>query len=478
MAKQSKSGRFRQEPSIPNYFEHGKVPPQAVDLEEAILGAILLEKDALEKASELIPSEEIFYKESHQLIYKAIRALVLRSDPVDILTVTNELKSSGELELIGGPYYISEITNRIASGANIEYHIGIVRQKYLQRQLIAISSHTIKEAFEDTTDPFELLDKVMVAVDDIDPRAEIQGKKNTVDVVEQVSKQVRGEGEGIPIFFATHWPRFDHLVGTSRNRIVLIAGANGDGKSRFLSAWMSQLLLRHEEMAIQWHQYEDEAMDVYLNYMAHQMKMKTKLLKAGKIDKNRLEEYEIYANNYRKFDIEYHEERDRIRNVGVQFSRFCRQRKNKFNVLIIDNILSLLDKVDFKRESNEMYDYICAELLAIKQRTKGMIVIVHHYNDAQQGQERLKSGYRPTESDIKGTEAFRRIAHAVCLLNNPGRRRDLLMEYDKDRAELLSNMFIIDVTKTRDENNQGLENLIYMFKTLDYNTFVEIETLN
>ena len=137
--------------------EVGKLQPQSIELEEAVLGAMLLEKDALSTVIDVL-SPETFYKEQNGIIFKAIYNLFNRSEPVDILTVTQELKRSGELELVGGSFYVSSLTNRIASSANIEYHARIVAQKYLQRELIRISTETIKSAYEDSTDVFELLD--------------------------------------------------------------------------------------------------------------------------------------------------------------------------------------------------------------------------------------------------------------------------------------------------------------------------------
>lgn len=138
--------------------EHGKVQPQAIDLEEAVLGAMMLEKDAVSAVIDIL-SPAVFYKDSHKKIMGAIASLFTKSEPVDILTVTNELKSSGELEMVGGPYYITILTSRIASTANVEYHARIIIQKHIQRELIRISSVIIKDAFEDTTDVFDLLDK-------------------------------------------------------------------------------------------------------------------------------------------------------------------------------------------------------------------------------------------------------------------------------------------------------------------------------
>ena len=110
----------------------GKLPPQALDLEEAVLGALMLEKDALSAVIDIL-KPDVFYKDSHQKIFEAIQVLFQKSSPIDILTVTAQLRQHGELEMIGGAYYITELTNRVASAANIEYHARIISQKFIQR---------------------------------------------------------------------------------------------------------------------------------------------------------------------------------------------------------------------------------------------------------------------------------------------------------------------------------------------------------
>lgn len=162
MEKSTKRGRL----PLPNntdqlkdiLMQHGRIPPQAIDLEEVVLGAMMLEKDAVNAVIDIL-KPEVFYKDGHQKIAEAIQNLFVKSEPIDILTVTNELRSMGDLEMIGGPYYISQLTNRVVSGANIEFHARIILQKHIQRELIRISSDIIKDAYEDTTDVFDLLDK-------------------------------------------------------------------------------------------------------------------------------------------------------------------------------------------------------------------------------------------------------------------------------------------------------------------------------
>ncbi len=219
-----------------NFFEHGKIPPQAVDLEEAVLGAIMLEKDALTAVIDIL-QPEVFYKEAHKTIYSAIFALFGRSEPVDILTVTNELKSRGELELVGGPYYITQLTNRIASAANVEYHARIISQKFIQRELIRISSEIIKDAYEDTTDVFDLLDKAeqsLFAVSESNLRRNYDDMQSLVkDAISEIeaARDQDSHLRGIPSGFAD----LDRLTnGWQKSDLVILAARPGMGKTAFV----------------------------------------------------------------------------------------------------------------------------------------------------------------------------------------------------------------------------------------------------
>ena len=132
-------------------IEGGKLPPQAIELEQAVLGALLIDKNAVAEVIDLL-HEKCFYVEANQKVYKAIVSLFHDTKPIDILTVTQKLRSNGELEIAGGAVYITQLTNRVASSANIEFHARVVLQKFIQRELIRISTETIKDAFEETTD--------------------------------------------------------------------------------------------------------------------------------------------------------------------------------------------------------------------------------------------------------------------------------------------------------------------------------------
>ncbi len=213
-----------------------KLPPQAVDMEEAVLGALMIEKDALTAVADILRPES-FYKESHQKIYKAIITLFGDSEPIDMLTVTAKLRSTGEIEVIGGGGYIMELTSRVNSAANIEYHARIISQAYIKRELIKISSEIQKEAFEDTTDVFRLLDKTEQALFQI---SETNIKKNYADMgalmrqalTELDQKKNNKDGlTGVPSGFSA----LDRLTsGWQKTELMILAARPGMGKTAFV----------------------------------------------------------------------------------------------------------------------------------------------------------------------------------------------------------------------------------------------------
>lgn len=136
----------------------GKIPPQASDLEECVLGAILLESSALARVSDILKPDS-FYVPAHNKIYTAISALFAKSSAVDMMTVVAELRQQGTLEEIGGPFFITSIMGRVANSANIVDHAKIIEQKYIQREMIRLCSETIASAYDDTTDIYELVEK-------------------------------------------------------------------------------------------------------------------------------------------------------------------------------------------------------------------------------------------------------------------------------------------------------------------------------
>ncbi len=219
---------------LSNYV-FGKVQPQALALEEAVLGALMLDKDALPVVLDIIRSES-FYSDGHQLIYKAMLRLFEKSQPVDLLTVTEELKKAGDLETIGGPYYLVELTNRVASAANIEFHARIISQKHIQRELISVSTKIIRDAYEDTTDVFQLLDDAEQGLFSITQQNLSRGYESMGTLASRALKALEELAEkedgltGIP----TGFTELDRLTsGWQPSDLIIVAARPGMGKTSF-----------------------------------------------------------------------------------------------------------------------------------------------------------------------------------------------------------------------------------------------------
>lgn len=227
---------FRRPLEAPAMVEGGKLTPQAPELEEAVLGALMLDREAVNDTIDILKPES-FYKDVNRRIFESILMLFQRSEPIDILTVTNELRQRGELDLVGGPYYISQLTNRVASAANIEFHARIIAQKHILRELIRISSETIKNAYDETTDVFTLLDNTER---DLFSIAEGNIRKNydkmsalLQEAIEQIqsAKDHKDGVSGVPSGFTD----LDRITsGWQRSDLIIIAARPGMGKTAFV----------------------------------------------------------------------------------------------------------------------------------------------------------------------------------------------------------------------------------------------------
>lgn len=214
----------------------GKLPPQAVEIEEAVLGALMLERDALSTVIDILHAES-FYKDANQEIYRAIVDLFNDSQPIDIKTVTHQLRKVAKLEIVGGAHYISELTARVNSAANIEYHARIIAEQSIKRELIRISSEIQRDAYEDTFDVFKLLDRAEQSLFDV---SESHIRKNYDKMSDLLHKaineiQERKDKEDGLTGVASGFSALDRVTsGWQPTDLVIIAARPGMGKTAFV----------------------------------------------------------------------------------------------------------------------------------------------------------------------------------------------------------------------------------------------------
>jgi replicative DNA helicase len=218
--------------------QSGRVPPQAPDVEKSVLGAMLIEREAIPQAIEVLP-EEAFYSNKHQKIYQAIISLFERGNPVDLVTLTEELKRRDHLEAVGGSYYLTELTTQVASAANVEYHARIIAEKSLLRKMIETMTTVVGKAYDSSADAFDLLDEAESKIFQISdsqlrkaaaPMNEVV--KDTLEQLETIHGQDGGV-TGVPSGFH----KLDDLTsGWQPSDLIIIAARPSMGKTAFALA--------------------------------------------------------------------------------------------------------------------------------------------------------------------------------------------------------------------------------------------------
>lgn len=213
----------------------GKLPPQAIELEEAILGAVMLDTHALVVMDILSP--ECFYKDAHARIFGAQKSLKDESKPIDILTVTHQLRKTGELEMVGGPLAISKLTNRVASTANVESHARIILEKFLFREMIRISADLQRDSYDDSTDVFELMDRaelLLLSLKDNSMRGSTTSRPVSA-ILNDLNDGIEARQAGVETGMGTGFPSLNKVIyGWNKTDLVVIAARPGVGKSGFI----------------------------------------------------------------------------------------------------------------------------------------------------------------------------------------------------------------------------------------------------
>jgi replicative DNA helicase len=225
-------------------LEKGKIPPQALDLEEAVLGAMMIDKKGVDDVIDILHSE-VFYKDAHQHIYAAIYTLFQNTEPIDLLSVSNQLRKSGTLESAGGDFYLVGLTQKVSSSAHIEFHARIILQKYIQRKLITISTEIIEEAYDETMDVFDLLDDAETKLFEVTQGNLKKGSEDAEGLVSQAIKKIQeiSNKQGMS-GVATGFNRLDELTsGWQPSDLVIIAARPGMGKTAFVMSMAKNMAI-------------------------------------------------------------------------------------------------------------------------------------------------------------------------------------------------------------------------------------------
>jgi replicative DNA helicase len=416
----NKDRKNRRKPSIDlSTMVYGKIPPQAKELEEAVLGAIMLEKSAFDTVVEIL-KPECFYIDAHQLIFKSFQSLAQKSMPIDILTVVEELKMKEELDMVGGPYYITKLTNSVVSTANIEAHARIVLQKFIQRELIRISGEIISDAYEDSTDVFDLLDDSETKMFNITNN---YLKKNYEDMGSVLAKTINRIDElrtktedisGVPSGFAS----LDRVTyGWQPTDLVILAARPAVGKTAFaLNLARNAALHPTRPTPVAVFSLEMGASQLVSRILSAESEIAMEKISRGKLEEyeyqqlhtkgiKRLEQAPIYIDDTAALNIfEFRAKARRLVN------------KNKVGLIIIDYLQLMSGSGE--RNSNREQE-ISGISRSLKALAKELNIPILALSQLSRAVETRKESKMPQLSDLRESGAIEQDADMVMFIYRP-----------------------------------------------------------
>lgn len=216
-------------------LDRGKIPPQALELEETVLGAMIIDHNGVDDCLEVIKSKEVFYSDKNAMIYEAIKSLSESSEPVDVLSVSEMLRKKGNLEKVGGDYELIKLTQKVASSAHIEYHSRIILQKYMLRELIRLGNRCIQLGYDEKVDVFDALDYVGLQLDTVSNIAQKGSVSATweeavLSVPKRVERLTNNQGDltGVDTGLVN---LNKHFGGWQPTDLIIIGADSGMGKT-------------------------------------------------------------------------------------------------------------------------------------------------------------------------------------------------------------------------------------------------------
>lgn len=398
----------------------GKIPPQAIDLEEAVLGALMLEKDVITKVIEILRPDS-FYKDAHRVIYDCILELNKNAQPVDLLTVTNELRKRGSLEYVGGPYFITTLTNKVASAANIEFHARIIAEKYLQRELIRISSEIQTDAFEESSDAFDILDSAERKLFEVsqgnikkDFRAINSVVREAILEIEDL-KNKDGGLTGIPSGFQ----RLDKITsGFQKSDLVIIAARPGMGKTALaLALTRNASLISDKPRAVAFFSLEMSSKQLVMRMITSEAEIDNEKIKKGTLADHEWQQLNSRITKLSDAPIFI----DDTPALSVfELRAKCRRLKQQHDIsMIIIDYLQLMrgDDASVKNGNREQeVSYISRSLKALAKELDVPVIALAQLSRAS---ERRGNTFIPMLSDLRESGSIEQDADMVMFVHRP-----------------------------------------------------------
>ena len=395
--------------------QYGKIPPQAIEVEEAVLGALMLERDAYVTVADIIDTRS-FYKEEHQKIFEVIKYLSTHEKPVDLLMVTQELKNRNKLDEVGGPLMITQLTSKVASAAHIEFHSRIIAQKFIQREMIRVSTEIQTKAYDDTLDVDDLIDYSETALFQV---AEGNIKRESMPIkpllreaaalIEEASKR-DDHLSGVPSGFTA----LDRITsGWQKTDLVIIAARPSMGKTAFVLSMARNMAVEHK-IPIAVFSLEMSSIQLVNRLISSETELGSDKIKTGRLQGwewdhlhrmiGRLDEAPLFVDDTPALSV-------------FEFRAKCRRLKMQHNIgaVIVDYLQLMTAGTDNRGSREQEVSMISRSLKAIGKELDIPVIALSQLNRSVESRE----GKRPQLSDLRESGAIEQDADIVLFIHRP-----------------------------------------------------------
>ena len=398
--------------------DYGKVQPQAPELEEAVLGALMIEKDAYSQVSEILRPES-FYEHRHQLIYSAITDLAINQKPVDILTVKDQLAKRGDLEDAGGPFYIAELTSKVASSAHIEYHSRIIAQKYLARQLITFTSQIQTKAFDETLDVDDLMQEAegnLFEISQKNLKKDYTQINPVIAEAYELLQKAAARTDGLS-GLESGFTKLDKMTsGWQNSDLVIIAARPAMGKTAFVLSMAKNIAVDFK------HPVALFSLEMSNVQLINRLIVNVCEIPGEKIKSGQLAAYEWQQLDYKIKDLFdaplYVDDTPSLSVFELRTKARRLVREHGVRVIIID-YLQLMNANGMKFGSRqEEVSTISRSLKGLAKELNIPIIALSQLNRGVESREGIE-GKRPQLSDLRESGAIEQDADMVCFIHRP-----------------------------------------------------------
>ena len=436
-------------------LERGKIPPQAIDLEEVVIGAMMIDKKGVDEVIDIL-HPDVFYKDAHRFIYEAIFKLFETSEPVDLLTVSSQLKKDGKLEAAGGDFYLIKLTQKVASSAHIEFHARIILQKYIQRSLIKISSEIIQEAYEDATDVFDLLDTAEAKLYDVTQGNLKRSAETAQNLVIQAKKRIEEiagkEGlSGVPSGF----DKLDKLTsGWQPSDLIIVAARPGMGKTA-LTLSMARNMAVNNNIPVAFFSLEMSSVQLITRLISSETGLSSEKLRTGKLEKHEWEQLNVKVKALENAPLFIDDTPSlSIFDLRAKARRLASQ--HGIRMIVID-YLQLMTAGGSQKGGNREQEIstISRNLKALAKELNCPVIALSQLSRAVETRGGSK---RPILSDLRESGAIEQDADIVAFIYRPEYYK--IDEWDDDERTPTAGQGEFIVAKHR---NGGLENIRLKF---------------